>query len=87
MSLPPSAIGLTQSSRFPLLIFLLRLLAVVPATIGALSLMWNAIFPASATLDLVGHSAGDKLMSLPWVSIPSARNEFVSDTSSLLRRH
>lgn len=69
MSLPPSAIGLAQSSRFPLLIFLLRLLAVVPATIGALSLMWDAIFPAPATLGLVGHSAGDKLMSLPWVSV------------------
>lgn len=47
---------------------MLRLLAVVPATLGALRLMWDAILPSSATLGHVGHSAGDNLMSLPWVS-------------------
>ncbi|KAJ9097197.1 hypothetical protein QFC21_004866 [Naganishia friedmannii] len=69
MSLPPSASGFTQSSRFPLVIFSLRLLAVVPASLGALSLMWNAIFPPLTTLGHVGHSAGDNLMSLPWAAL------------------
>lgn len=48
---------------------MLRLLAVVPATLGALRLMWDAVLPSSATLGHVGHSAGDNLMSLPWVSL------------------
>ncbi|KAJ9110494.1 hypothetical protein QFC19_001620 [Naganishia cerealis] len=69
IALPPSATSFTQSSKFPLVIFLLRLLAVVPATLGAFSLMWNAILPASVTLGQVGHSAGDNLMSLPWAAL------------------
>jgi hypothetical protein len=52
-----------------MLILMLRLLAVVPATLGALRLMWDAVLPASANLGHVGHSAGDNLMSLPWVSL------------------